>query len=163
MDRLKNKLEMKLSINKTIAVAVLTVLPFAHYAQSSEDQNLTKQTTKNQIEMNTTQTEGELKILIDRFSMPESAVTEFTQRMNYNRTLIKSLPGFIRDDVYEMKDENGNWSVITIATWQNQNYINEAKKAVQEDYKRTGFNMQQFIQQRNIVLLERGIYQKLVK
>ena len=149
-------------INYKIIMAILA-MPFALYAQSSNHKNLTTQPIKTQNNMDTIQTEQEMKILIDRFSMPESAVEEFTQRMNYNRHLIKRLPGFIRDDVYEMKDDKGNLAVITIATWQNQTFINEAKKAVQEDYKKTGFNMQQFIQQRNIVLLERGIYQKLVK
>jgi hypothetical protein len=153
---------MKRAIIKTIVVGLM-ILPSVHYAQSSKNQNSTNQATKNQNDMNAIQTENELKILIDRFSMPETALAEFTQRMNYNRDLLKRLPGFIRDDVYETKDEKGNWSVITLATWQNQSSIDEAKKAVQEDYKRTGFNMQQFIQQRNIVLLERGIYQKLVK
>ena len=152
---------MKHTIYKIILA--LVAMPFALHAQSDKDNSLIKQPTKIQNNMDAIQAEREIKILIDRFSMPESAVGEFTQRMNYNRDVLKRLPGFIRDDVYEMKDDKGNWSVITIATWQNQTFINEAKKAVQEDYKKTGFNMQQFIQQRNIVLLERGIYQKLVK
>jgi len=147
---------------KTIAAVSLAVMPLASQAQSGNEQKVIHSTpTQNPKDMNTTQTQSEQKILVDRFSVPATALSDFTQRMNYNRGLIKSLPGFVRDDVYEMQDEKGNWSIITVATWQNQSSIDQAKRTVQEDYKKSGFNMQQFIQQRNIVLLERGIYQKL--
>jgi hypothetical protein len=157
--------KMKLIMYTAIVASNLSVLPYMLHAQSNEHQNLNNQTSaiKNQKSMDTIQNDSSMKVLIDRFSMPESALPEFTDRMNYNRSLIKHLPGFVRDDVYEMKDEKGNWTIVTLATWQSQKYMDEAKKAVHEDYKRTGFNMQQFIQQRNIVLLERGTYQRLVK
>jgi heme-degrading monooxygenase HmoA len=95
--------------------------------------------------------------LIDKFFVPKNALEEFIQRMNYNRNFIKNLPGFIEDDVYEQTDEQGDLNIITIATWESQEHINEAKNAVQSEYKRMGFNMAEFIGRLNIKI-ERGVY-----
>lgn len=68
------------------------------------------------------------QIFIDRFSIPPDAIEEFIQRMNYNRNFIKNLPGFINDTAFERTDENGNLFVITIAVWENEDYLNKQKK-----------------------------------
>ena len=94
---------------------------------------------------------------IDKFFVPENSIKEFTERMNYNRNFIKDLPGFIKDEVYEQKDEKGNLTVITVAVWQSQDNVNYAKSAVQAEYKRIGFNPLEFYQHLNIKM-ERGLY-----
>ncbi len=98
--------------------------------------------------------------LIDKFFVPANAEEEFIQRMNYNRKFIKTLPGFIKDDVYEQTGENGNLIIVTIATWENEDAINKAKEAVQAEFKRIGFNPFEFYQRLEIKL-ERGIYRSL--
>ena len=50
--------------------------------------------------------------------------------MNYNRAFIKTLPGFISDQVFEQTDNEGNLTIITIAVWENQDKLNKAKTAV---------------------------------
>ena len=97
---------------------------------------------------------------IDKFFVPKNSIEEFNQRMNYNRNFIKGLPGFIEDKVYEQEDEEGNLNIITIAVWASQHHIDDAKNAVQSEYKRIGFNMPTFIGQLNIKH-ERGLYYQL--
>lgn len=96
--------------------------------------------------------------LIDKFFVPESSVTEFKERMAYNRTFIKNLSGFVSDKVLENHNDSGNLIIITVAEWENQDKLNEAKIAVQAEYKRIGFNPQEFYERLNIKM-ERGQYQ----
>ena len=105
------------------------------------------------------QTGNEL-CFIDKFLVPKNSIEEFTQRMNYNRNFIKNLPGFIEDRVYERKDEEGNLHIITIAVWASQDHGDDAKNAVQSEYKRIGFNMPAFIEELNIKH-ERGLYHQV--
>ena len=94
---------------------------------------------------------------IDKFFIPKNSIEEFTKRMEYNRGFIKNLPGFIKDEVYEQKDENGNLTIITIAAWQGRDDLNHAKNVVQAEYQRIGFNPIEFYQRLNIKM-ERGLY-----
>lgn len=96
---------------------------------------------------------------IDKFSVPKAAVEEFVKRMDYNSVFIKKLPGFISDQVFEQKDNEGNLVIITIAAWENQGKLNQAKTAVQTEYKRIEFNPIEFYQRLNIKM-ERGQYSK---
>ena len=95
--------------------------------------------------------------LIDKFYVPKAAISAFTRRMDINRKLIRTLPGFIRDNVYQQPQENGDIIVVTVAVWENQDSINKAKEKVQAEYKRTGFNMPEFISKSGIKL-ERGVF-----
>ena len=99
----------------------------------------------------------ETQIFIDKFFIPKKSIDEFTQQMKHNRSFIKNLSGFIKNEVYEQKDEEGNLTIITVAAWQNQDSLNNAKSAVQAEYKRTGFNPVEFYQRLNIKM-ERGLY-----
>lgn len=96
---------------------------------------------------------------IDKFSVPKAAIGEFVKRMNYNRMFIKKIPGFISDQVFEQKDNEGNLAIITIAAWENQDKLNQAKTTVQAEYKRIEFNPIDFYQRLNIKM-ERGQYSK---
>lgn len=96
---------------------------------------------------------------IDKFSVPKAAIEEFVKRMGYNRIFIRKLPGFISDQVFEQKDNEGNLAIITIAVWENQDKLNQAKTSVQAEYKRIEFNPIDFYQRLNIKM-ERGQYLK---
>jgi predicted ester cyclase len=97
---------------------------------------------------------------VDKFFVPKNSIEEFTQRMNYNRNFIKNLDGYIRDEVYEQKDEEGNISIITIAAWENKVYLDKAKEAIQAEYKRIGFDPAGFYQRLDIKFEYRGLYSK---
>jgi len=102
------------------------------------------------------------QILIDKFFVPGNSIEEFSQRMNYNRSFIKKLSGFIKDEVYQQIDEEGNLTIITVAIWENQESLSNAKNAVQAEYKRIDFNPADFYQRLNIIM-ERGIYNEWIE
>jgi hypothetical protein len=100
------------------------------------------------------------QIFIDKFLVPQIAKEEFRERMTINRNFIKTLAGFAEDAAYERTDEDGNLICVTIAVWENENVLKEAKDAVQEEYKRQGFNMPEMLERLHITI-DRGIYTKM--
>ena len=99
---------------------------------------------------------------IDKFLVPVKAKEAFIERVKINRSFIKTLPGFIEDHAYERTDENGNLIFITIAVWENEEFVKKAKEVVQAEYKRQGFNMPQFLEQLHITM-DRGLYKEGVE
>lgn len=96
-------------------------------------------------------------VLIDRFTVPEGAQSEFFERMEYNRSFIRKLPGFLRDAVYQRIDEEGELNLITVAVWENEQVLSEAREAVQAKYRREGFDPAALLERLNITS-DRGIY-----
>lgn len=99
---------------------------------------------------------------IDTFTIPENAREAFINRMNKNRELLKTMPGFIKDHAYEKTAGESRFNYITIATWENEDAITNAKKAVEAYYRNENFNLQEFIKQ-NGIKLERALYSEMKK
>jgi heme-degrading monooxygenase HmoA len=119
-------------------------------------------TSKNSIKMETlqtTKTDTTQRILIDKLIVPPEAKQDFLERLNFNRNFIRQLPGFIEDVVYQSIDEQDNLVYVTVATWQNEDAIKNAKAAVQAEYKRQHFDLQEMLKRLHIII-DRGIYKK---
>lgn len=101
------------------------------------------------------------QILIDRFIVPTAAKDEFLQRMKINRQFIKTMPGFIKDTVYEQTGGEGEFNYVTIAVWKDADALGRAKQSVSEEYKKQNFDMPAFLKRLNIKI-DRAIYQELV-
>lgn len=100
------------------------------------------------------------QIFIDRFIVPQQAKAEFMERMMINRSFIKQLPGFVGDDAYESRDDDGNFLCITIAVWAGEDALKNAKELVQAEYQKQGFNLPAMLARLNI-RMERGQYYRL--
>lgn len=100
------------------------------------------------------------QIFIDKFTVPQHAYGEFVQRMNYNRNFLRTLSGFVEDTAYERTDENGDVIVVTVAIWAGQEALENAKEAVQTEYKRIGFNPAEMLARLNITM-DRGTYKEI--
>jgi steroid delta-isomerase-like uncharacterized protein len=94
---------------------------------------------------------------IDKFFIPAAGISEFHERTAINRNFIKTLPGFITDVAYERKDEQGNLICITVARWANMEAVSKAKEAVQEEYRKEGFDPMGMMKRLNITI-DRGLY-----
>src|SRR5258708_560845 len=82
---------------------------------------------------------------IDKFIVPENAEQEFKERVKINRDFIKTLKGFIEDAAYEGRDGQGNMIYLTIAVWDSEAAVRDAKEAVQAEYKKEGFDPAEMI------------------
>ena len=99
-------------------------------------------------------------IFIDKFLVPAPAMGEFMDRVNINRKMISTMTGFIEDEAYKRKDENGNIIMITVAVWQNMQALQAAKTNVQKRYTQEGFDPAEFMQRLHITM-DRGVYEVL--
>jgi predicted ester cyclase len=97
---------------------------------------------------------------IDRFFVPAAAIKEFQERVKINRDFIKKLPGFIEDVAYEYSDNEGNLICVTVALWESREALNNAKEAVQAQYKKEGFDAAAMFKRLNITA-DRGIYTQI--
>lgn len=105
-------------------------------------------------------TQSDRVIFMDKFLVSSDVKEEFVARMNGNRDFIKELPGFVKDNVYEETAGNGTLVYITVAVWENEEALNQAKEAVQKEYERIEFNPAEFMEKLNIKV-ERGTYREL--
>jgi predicted ester cyclase len=96
-------------------------------------------------------------MFIDKFLVPTAAIKEFRERMQINRAFIRKLPGFIKDAAYEYTNDEGNLVCVTIAQWQSREDLDKAREAVQEEYKKQGFDAAALFKRLNISA-DRGIY-----
>lgn len=94
---------------------------------------------------------------IDKFSVPRQSKPEFYERMTHSRNVIRQLPGFIEDSVYEYLDSNGTLVCITIAQWASRDDLAKAKELVQAEYKKEGFDPAEMMTRLGIKA-DRGIY-----
>ena len=96
-------------------------------------------------------------VFVDHFIVPESAYAEFMEKVKYNRNYIKALPGFIKDEMMVKEGGADHVDLMTVAVWQSQKHMEEAKKLVQEEYQRINFNPAEFTRQHGITM-DRQIY-----
>ena len=82
--------------------------------------------------------------------------------MKFNRNIIRQQPGFVSDSVYERTDEKGDFYYVTIAVWENEEAIQNAKKTVQAEYEREGFDMPGMLKRLHISI-ERGTYKNIIE
>ena len=100
---------------------------------------------------------GDHVYLVDRFLVPKASIGPFKQRMNYTKDYVKTLPGFVKYEVMEQKDREGNATIMTVATWANQAKLDQAKLLVQEEFKKNDFEPDTFYKKLHIKA-ERSIY-----
>jgi heme-degrading monooxygenase HmoA len=101
--------------------------------------------------------QSENRIHIDKFTVPPQAIEEFTGQLQQNPNIIKKLPGFVRHDVYQRRDESGNLICITVAEWESAEALENAKKAVKATYEEENFDPAKMFERLNITA-DRGIY-----
>lgn len=82
--------------------------------------------------------------LVDNFEIPEGKLGAFTDRLNYSRNLIRTIPGFVRDEIISGEVEGGGLTVLSVTTWQSREHFENARSRVQEEYTKIGFDPAEF-------------------
>ncbi|TGM37873.1 antibiotic biosynthesis monooxygenase [Leptospira biflexa] len=99
------------------------------------------------------------QILIDRFQIPKEAKEVFLKRVKINREYIKTIPGFLGDEVF-LCEKNNNILVVTVAKWKDKVSLQNAKALVFSEYQKQNFDMNHFLAL-NSIQIEREIFQNL--
>ena len=98
--------------------------------------------------------------LVDKFFIPRASIDEFITQVKYNRAFVAKLPGYSGGEAFESADKDGNLTIVTIAGWESHEKLNEAKKSIQAEFKRIGFNPPEFYERLDIKM-EREQYRNL--
>lgn len=77
---------------------------------------------------------------IDRFSVPAAGYDEFMSRVRQTHALLKRQPGFIRDHIVERPLPAGFSEIVTIAEWQDEVHVANARLAVRKLHREAGFD-----------------------
>jgi hypothetical protein len=80
---------------------------------------------------------------IDKFKVPSSARTEFVDRVQEIHKFLRTLPGFVKDNVLEQTSGPGEFNFVTIVIWDGMESIGAAGKAVMAKYKEISFSPQE--------------------
>lgn len=96
---------------------------------------------------------------IGKYLIPAASKEAFLERQNIARTYIHTLAGFIRDHAYERITETGDTEYITIATWTNDEALNNARELVQAENDRQGFDRAALLKRLNIKM-EPGVFRE---
>lgn len=96
-------------------------------------------------------------VLIDRFTVPAAAASEFVPRLKRAGQQLRTQPGLVRYAVYESAAADGQLVFVTVAVWANEQAIKQAKTAMQAAHQQAGGNPAEMYTRLHITL-ERGIY-----
>jgi heme-degrading monooxygenase HmoA len=80
---------------------------------------------------------------IDKFNVPSSARKEFIDKVHRTHELLRTLPGFIQDNVLEQIGGPGEFNFVTIVIWDSMESMEAARKAVMAKREESGFNPQE--------------------
>lgn len=96
---------------------------------------------------------------LDEFEIPMDNLKPFLEKLEYNRKIIQKLNGFIKDTVLKQEIDSLLIKVFTIAEWESQEYLDEAKVKVSEEYRRIDFDPELFNKSHGITM-KRSILNK---
>jgi deazaflavin-dependent oxidoreductase (nitroreductase family) len=107
-------------------------------------------------------TDADHQFRIDAFSVPETARDVFEAAMNRNLAFLETVPGFLGHSVFEKADGPSNFNIVTLATWESREALQNAGQQVRAYYERIGFDLKATLQRWG-VKAEIGSYSTLRK
>jgi heme-degrading monooxygenase HmoA len=125
----------------TIMAVVSFLLPFTVIGQTNGKEKIINQTgtfkTKNRMDY---------KVNIGRIDVPKASIEEFRTQSSQTPIYLRTLPGFVKDDYYEMTDDLGNLHMMSVTVWENDGYYKKAQEALKKHYEEIHFNRMDFVQ-----------------
>src|SRR5882757_3295074 len=106
--------KLKSKIAAQLIIACTLLLPIMSRAQSSySKKSITRSDslkTKNQMEN---------KIVIGKIVVPKNSIEAFRKQLPVTPNYLKTLPGYVKGEMYEMTDDAGSLHIISIVVWDN--------------------------------------------
>lgn len=79
---------------------------------------------------------------VDKFVVPNAARDEFLARVQATHEVLRKQPGFVQDNLLEQFAGPGEFNFVTVLEWEDQMYIEGARKAVMALHEQSDFNPQ---------------------
>ncbi|QPC88475.1 antibiotic biosynthesis monooxygenase [Mesorhizobium sp. NBSH29] len=81
---------------------------------------------------------------IDSFLVPVAARTEFLARVHETHAVLRQQDGFRQDFIVEQHLDEAKLTIVTVAEWDNEDVVANARKQVQVLHAKNNFDPQQF-------------------
>lgn len=94
---------------------------------------------------------------IATFSLPDAAKEEFERQSARTMDVIRTLPGYVSDSVYEKIAGAGTVNVITIVAWNDPASIDAAAPVLRAHHEASGFDAAEF-RIRNGIAVEEAVF-----
>ncbi|MEZ4734264.1 MAG: antibiotic biosynthesis monooxygenase family protein [Caldilineaceae bacterium] len=88
---------------------------------------------------------------IDKFNVPAPAHAEFLEKVQLTHELLRTLPGFIQDLVFEQSDGPGQFNFVTLVVWENRAALEAARAVVLAKHRESGFSPSETFERLHIV------------
>jgi len=82
---------------------------------------------------------------IDRFNVPAQAMPAFMERVRYTQQALDGLPGCRQNLVLTQPDLAGEFNVMTIVEWSDEQSLSAAKAMMQQRYAQERFDPAAFM------------------
>ena len=92
------------------------------------------------------------KVNIGKIDVPQTSIEEFRKQSTQTPIYLKTLPGFVKGDYYEMIDDMGNLHMMSVVTWENTEYYEKAQVALKKHYEEIHFNRMEFVQRLGLTI-----------
>jgi heme-degrading monooxygenase HmoA len=79
-------------------------------------------------------------VVIDSLVVPGQSKEMFLQRVRQSAEILKKLPGFVEGYVYDKKSGEGDINIVTTAVWEDEEALENAKKAIVTEFRKQGTN-----------------------
>jgi heme-degrading monooxygenase HmoA len=99
---------------------------------------------------------------IDKFVVPNQAREEFLSNVLKTHQLLKVQPGFIQGLILEQPAAEGEFNILTLVEWSDENAVEKAREVVLAMHKETGFNPQE-ARARLGIKVEPGSYKMVLR
>ncbi len=96
--------------------------------------------------------------VIDKINIPQKAIAAYSEKSLFIRNTLRQQAGFIKYKIFQQTDVSGDLRVITVATWEDRQRMEDAKLTIREVMQKAALNMPAFLEQHGITI-ERDIYQ----
>lgn len=121
---------------------------------------------KNQFKMEQNNSEDrtvkEQVAVIDKISIPKKAIAAYSEKSIFIRNTLRQQPGFVKYEIFQQTGDRGDLRVITVATWSDRQYMDNARLVIRAEMQKARINMPAFLEQ-NGITMERDIYQVVVE
>lgn len=87
---------------------------------------------------------------IDSFQVPSAALPQFRSAAQRSLAVLRSQPGFVRDQWFERIEGTGRFNIVTLVEWQDASFLPVAGAAVRASHEGAGFDPEAFAIQHGI-------------
>ncbi|WP_367330671.1 hypothetical protein [Sphingobacterium multivorum] len=142
-------------MKQTLKIIMLMLLVMKTFGQNKnqfkmEQNNSEDRTVKEQV------------AVIDKISIPKKAIAAYSEKSTFIRNTLRQQPGFVKYEIFQQTGDRGDLRVITVATWSDRQYMDNARLVIRAEMQKARINMPAFLEQ-NGITMERDIYQVVVE